>query len=418
MRQLLQITETSLRIAFQELRSNKLRTILSLSGVTIGIFCIVAVFTVLDSMEQNIRNNVASLGSNVLYIGKWPWMDDNGEYKWWEYWRRPVMTTREMQAVEQKSQTAGIVTLMYRENGLTLAHSGQEISGVSGYAVTQNFEKIQNFDLSEGRYLNANELTGGNFKVVLGHSVYENLFPNQKDFANEHISFLGHKFLVIGVLKKSGSNMAGFDFDNGIIYPYFAEANIKNVTGLNAQSSLMVKGKDGIPTDELSSEVEGILRAVRKVAPGEPNNFAINRLSQVTERLDMVFAMINLVGSIIAFFSLLVGGFGIANIMFVTVKERTKIIGLKKAIGARSSSILSEFLIEAIILCLLGGLAGILIVFALGFILSHAFDFPVILSFKNFLIGIGISSFVGLISGFIPARAAARLHPVAAIRST
>jgi len=416
--QLFQITGTSLKIAFQELRSNKLRTILSLSGVTIGIFCIVAVFTVVDSLEQNIRNTVSTLGDDILYISKWPWMDDNGEYKWWEYWRRPVMTTNELQAVEQKSQTAQFATLLYQENGLTAHRDEYEVSGIAGYAVTKNFEKMQPFDLSKGRYFNQSELAGGNDKVVLGHAVYEHLFPDNQPFKDHFVTFLGHKFLVIGVLKKSGRNLTGFDFDNGMIYPYFAAAALKNVNSLNAATNLMIKARAGIPPSELSSEIEGILRAVRKVPPGEPDNFSINRLSQVTQRLDTLFGMISFVGGIIAFFSLLVGGFGIANIMFVTVKERTKIIGLKKAVGAPHSSILSEFLIEAVMLCLIGGMIGIAIVFISGVILTYAADFPMVLSLKNLFIGIGISTIVGLISGFIPARSAARLNPVVAIRST
>jgi len=418
MRQLLPIAEESLRVAFQELRSNKLRTLLSLSGVTIGIFCIVAVFTVLDSMEQNIRKNVAALGDNILYISKMPWMDENGVYKWWDYLRRPAITPDELKAIENHSQTAAVSALLYRENDITAKQDKYETSGISGYAVTNNFEKMQTFDLAKGRYLNNAELVGGQLKAVLGHDVYTSLFPGNQNIDGRFISFLGHKFKVVGVLKKSGSSMSGIDFDNGIIYPYFAEAAIKNIRSANASTTLMIKGRQGIPTDELSSEVEGILRAARKVSPGEPNNFSINRLSQITARLDTVFVMVNLVGSIIAFFSLLVGGFGIANIMFVTVKERTKIIGLKKAIGARSATILSEFLIEAVILCILGGLAGIFLVMILGFIVTKTADFEISLSLGNFILGIGISTFVGLVSGYIPARSAARLDPVVAIRST
>lgn len=418
MRQLLRIAETSFKVAFQELKVNRLRTFLSLLGVTIGIFCIVAVFTVLDSMEKNIRANVASLGDDVLYINKWPWMDEGGEYKWWEYWRRPVMTTLELKAVRQKSQTARYETLCLNARELTAKHGAYEVSGITGYAVTENFEKMQNFEIDRGRYFNGAELSGGNFKVVLGYEVYDELFPGEGDFTGKSVFFSGHSFLVIGILKKTGDNMAGFNFDRGMIFPYYAAAAIKNVTGLDANSLLMVKAKPGIPADELSSETEGILRAVRRVPPGEKNNFSINRLSQVTERLNKVFVMIDLVGIVIAFFSLLVGGFGIANIMFVSVKERTKMIGLKKAIGAKPSAILTEFLIEAVMLCLLGGLIGILIVVLLGFLLSHFMDFPVTLSLKNFLIGISISTIVGLLSGYIPARSAARLDPVVAIRST
>jgi len=418
MRQLLRIAETSFRVAFQELKVNKLRTFLSLLGVTIGIFCIVAVFTVLDSMEKNIRSNVASLGDDVLYINKWPWMDEGGEYKWWEYWRRPVMTTTELKAVRRKSQTARYATLCLSQQDITAKREQFEVSGITGYAVTEYFEKMQNFEIGAGRYFNGTELAGGHFTVVLGHDVYEELFPGNTDFSGKSVSFLGHKFLVAGVLKKTGDNLAGFNFDRGLIFPFYTAASIMNVADLNANTLLMVKAKKGIPADELSSETEGILRAVRRVAPGEKNNFSINRLSQVTERLNKVFVMIDLVGSVIAFFSLLVGGFGIANIMFVTVKERTRIIGLKKAIGARPSAILTEFLIEAVILCIIGGLIGILLVVLLGFVLTHFMHFPVTLSLKNFLVGISISTLVGLIAGYIPARAAARLDPVVAIRST
>jgi putative ABC transport system permease protein len=279
------------------------------------------------------------------------------------------------------------------------------------------FDKIQNIEIAKGRYLSFAEMDGGNNSVVLGDEVYKGLFPGGTDPIGSNVSFLGHKFTVVGIMKKVGQNMAGFDFDNSIIFPYYAAANFVDVRSLNNDPFLAVKAKAGASVDEMKYEVEGVLRRERKVRPGQANDFAINQLSQVSERLDLVFGTIDVIAMIIGGFSLLVGAFGIANIMFVTVKERTKVIGLKKAIGARSRSILTEFLVEAITLCITGGLVGIIIVLLLSLGLTYGLDFHVTLSAKNFLIGISISALVGVLAGYIPARKAASLDPVVAIRS-
>lgn len=418
MRQFIRISVTSFKMALQELRVNKLRTFLSLLGITIGIFCIVAVSTVLDSLEKNIRTNVATLGNDVIYISKWPWTDEGGEYKWWEYWRRPVLKSRDLKAIQQQGQTVRYATLCFTENSITAKRDQYELGGITGYAVTEHFEKMQNFEVTEGRYLNASELNGGNNVAVLGSEVAEELFPGSSNPSGKQVTILGRKFLVAGILKKMGDNVAGFNFDRGIIFPYFAAASLRDVTSPDANITTMVKARAGMNGDEVSYETEGILRALHRIQPGGKNDFSINKLSQITERLDKMFATIDVVGWVIAFFSLLVGGFGIANIMFVSVKERTKIIGLKKAIGARRPAILTEFLIEAVTLCIIGGLAGILIVLILSFILTYAMDFPVTLSFSNFMTGLSVSTFVGVLAGYIPARAASRLDPVVAIRST
>ncbi len=412
-----QLITTSIIQAFAELRVNKLRTFLSLLGITIGIFCIIAVLTVIDSMKHNIQQEMASLGSDVLYVGRWPWMDEGGEYKWWEYWRRPSMTPREVQRIKEQVPEAEIVTLCLGIGGFTVKHLDQELSNIRGYAVTNDFDKIQNIDIAAGRYLTASEIDGGNFNVVMGNVVYENLFPGGTEAIGSNIAFGGKRFNVVGVMQKAGQNMAGFDFDNALIYPYYAAAAMVDVQSLNYDPSIIIKAKDGKSLEDLKYEVEGVLRQERKVRPGAGNNFAINQLSQVTERLDILFGTINIVGWVIAGFSLLVGGFGIANIMFVTVKERTKIIGLKKAIGARPSSILTEFLIEAITLCLIGGLIGIVTVVVLAVLVTNLADFPIALSPKNFFIGVSISALVGVLAGYIPARSASRLDPVVAIRS-
>lgn len=417
MSHLRQTISTSVIQALHELRANKLRTFLSLLGITIGIFCIVAVSTVLDSMKNNIKDEISGLGSDVLYVGRWPWMDDGGSYKWWEYLRRPSMGTDELKAVKRDVGNIKYVALSYRDGGLTLKHLDQEVEGITGYAVTSNFDKIQNVEIEEGRYLSLSELEGGNKSVVLGYDVAQTLFQS-RNVVGKSISFHGRKFTVIGVMRKAGQSISGFNFDRGIIYPYYAAASMVDVTSINADPTLVIKTGSPENISDAKLEVEGALRRARKVRPGEKNNFAINQLSQITERLNVMFSGINAVGWAITILSLAVGAFGIANIMFVTVKERTKMIGLKKAIGAKSGSILLEFLVEAVTLCITGGLLGILLVLLLSVIITAVADgFTVMLSVKNFLIGIGISAVVGILAGFIPARSASRLNPVAAIRS-
>ena len=413
-----QIITTSISQAFQELRANKLRTFLSLLGITIGIFCIIAVLTVLDSMKNNIKKEMSTLGSDVIYIGRWPWMDDGGEYKWWEYWRRPSMSPQEMRVVENQVPDAAFATLCMPINGITLKRDKLEVTDITAYSVMLNFDKIQNIEIASGRYLSAAELDAGTNSVVLGSEVYKVLFPGNVSAVGSSISFLGRKFNVIGVMKKLGQNMAGFDFDNSVMFPYYAAAaGLVDVKSLNYEPFIVVKASEGKNLDDIKYEVEGVLRRERKVRPGQANNFAINQLSQISERLDIFFNTINIIGFIIGGFSLLVGAFGIANIMFVTVKERTKVIGLKKAIGARGSSILAEFLVEAVTLCLIGGLVGIVIVLLLSLGLTYGANFAVTLSLKNFSFGIGISALVGVLAGFIPAYTASRLDPVVAIRS-
>ncbi len=257
----------------------------------------------------------------------------------------------------------------------------------------------------------------GNNSVVIGNDVYTNLFAGNIDPTGMNVTFLGRKFIVAGVMKKVGDNMAGFDFDNAVIFPYYMATNLLDVKSFNFDPLLAVKAAKGRNIDEVKYEVEGVLRRTRKVRPGQADDFAINQLSQVSQRLDIIFGTIDVIGIFIGGLSLIVGAFGIANIMFVTVKERTKIIGLKKAIGARKATILLEFLLEAVVLCLIGGIFGIIIVLILTLVLTYGVDFHVTLSISNFFIGIFVSIFVGVLSGIIPARSASRLDPVVAIRT-
>jgi putative ABC transport system permease protein len=270
-----------------------------------------------------------------------------------------------------------------------------------------------------GRYLSVSELETGSNNVVIGHEVSESLFGTREAVGNT-AHFAGRAFHIAGVMKKEGQNMAGFNFDNAVVMSYATASSIFDMQSLDWSNDpiMMIRAKKGVPVDELKDEVTGALRTLRKVRPGARDNFSVNQLSKVSETLGAMFATVNVIGGMIGGFSLLVGAFGIANIMFVTVRERTKVIGLKKAIGARRSVILTEFLVEAITLCLIGGAIGILLVFLLGLGLTHGADFPVSMSLKNVAFGVGISAIVGTIAGIVPAIAASRLDPVVAIRTT
>jgi len=413
------IIGTSISQAFGELRSNRLRTTLSLTGIAIGIFCIVAVLAVLNSMEGKIRKNVSSLGSDVLYINRKPWMPEDGEYKWWEYLQRRPITLVDFRAVQQNVPGAGIATICYPKGRMELKTGDQELKGVVIYAVMPGFDHIQNVEMAKGRYLTAGELETGSSNVVIGNEVNESLFGT-REAVGKTLRLAGRAFSIAGVMKKEGENMAGFNFDKGVIISFATASALFDTHSLDWSNDpiMMVKAKEGVPVDELKDEVTGVLRSLRKIRPGAKPDFSVNQLSQVSEKLTSVFGVINQIGFVIGLFSLLVGAFGIANIMFVTVRERTKVIGLKKALGARRSMILTEFLVEAITLCIIGGAVGIFLVFLMGLGLTYGADFAVTLSLQNIIFGVSISAIVGTVAGIVPAISASRLDPVVAIRTT
>lgn len=418
MNNVLHIVITSIVQALQELRANKLRTSLSLLGITIGIFCIIAVRSAFDSAQHQIQKNVDALGSDVLYVGRWPWPGmEEGEFKWWEYWRRPSLTNAEVTAINAEMRAMCIATLSLPVPNVTVKHDEQELSSLHAYAVNVDFDKVQNIELAQGRYLGDGELEGGNNVVVLGSDVCDGLFSKGVNPLGKTITALGRKYTVVGVMKKVGQGMTDFDFDNGILVPYYSITSVVDVRALEYNPRLIVKAYNPANVMEVKDEITGIIRRQHKLKPEQASDFTVNQLSGISKLLNEMFDRINIVGLVIGMFSLLVGAFGIANIMFVTVKERTKIIGLKKAIGARRSSILTEFLLEAIVLCLMGGLIGILIVLGLSVLISHLADIEVVLSFKNFIIGLLVSAVTGVLSGYIPARKASKLDPVVAIRA-
>ena len=395
---------------------NKLRTSLSLLGITIGIFAIISVFTIVDSLETNIRESVSSLGSDVVYIDKWPWTEEMGqEYQWWQYANRPVPTLQEYELIKEKSRLAGNVgfttstrtTVQYKDNKI-------EKMGIQG--VTEEFVSIHDIEIASGRYFIDSEIRTGRNYGVIGSTLASNLFGNLNP-VDKNITIKGFKIKIIGVLRPEGKNDFGQSADEIVILPVNFIRNMINIKSESMNPNIWVKAGINASNEELLDELTMLMRSIRRLKPNAVNNFALNRTSMLDKQLQAVFTTLNIAGWFIGIFSLLVGGFGIANIMFVGVKERTHIIGIQKALGAKRYFILLQFIFEAILLAIAGGIVGLLLVFSGTIIVNYLSDFTISLTTENILTGIFISSIIGLIAGFAPAFTASRLSPVNAINT-
>jgi putative ABC transport system permease protein len=409
----------SLMMAIQTFRGNRLRSALTLLGITIGIFAIISVFTAVDSLEMNIRESVSALGDDVVYIQKWPWGSEDGEeeYAWWKYLNRPVVNLSENDYIRRYSKLASASCLVATSRR-TVRHLNNSASDITIMGTTEGFQDIRSFEIEQGRYFSPFEVAGGRNIAVLGSDLAADLFDNE-DPVGKEIKIGGFKVVVIGVTRKEGKGI--FDdnsLDEQVLLPINFMRNMVDIRRESANPQIWVQAKPGVSLEELSDELTSLLRSVRRLKPLDDNNFALNQTSLITNQLDQVFKVINAAGFFIGIFSILVGGFGIANIMFVSVKERTNIIGIEKAVGAKNYFILMEFLIESVILSLAGGVAGLLMIALLTVVINLTGDFTLYLTTGNILLGLGISSLIGLVSGFAPALQAARMNPVEAINTT
>ncbi|MCK9204148.1 MAG: ABC transporter permease [Bacteroidales bacterium] len=409
---ILRLIRESYILAFQAIIVNKVRTILSLLGITIGIFCVISVFTVFDSMENAIRKSIASLGTNVLYIQKWPWSMGN-DYPWWKYWQRPETSLNDMREIEKRSNLTEALAFMVQVNK-TVKYSNNYIENIGILGVTQDFDKVWKFELGDGRYFSNAESVSGKNIAVIGDEIAKTLFT-EGDPIGKKVKIFGRNIEVIGVLKKEGEDFMGNSNDRVVFLPVNYFKSIIDITDMDA--TIIVKAKPLVSNDELRDELTGIMRSIRKLKPTAEDDFSINETDIITKGFNSLFRVIAIVGWIIGGFSLLVGGFGIANIMFVSVKERTNIIGIQKALGAKNFFILFQFLFEAIFLSLIGGIIGLLIILILTVAISNMTSFHLILTQGNILLGIGVSVIIGLIAGIVPAFSASRLDPVEAMRT-
>jgi putative ABC transport system permease protein len=411
----LKLLRESVLFAFDALRQNKLRTMLSLLGVTIGIFTIIAVFSAVDTLRNNLQTSVDKLGSNSIYIQKFPWLM-NDDSPWWKYLQRPNPNLRDYEKLRQRSQTAAGVTYQIGVANRTVNYKSNFVENVRIFAASHDFQVTRTFDLQDGRYFTESESRTGAPVVIIGADVATGLFPYEEP-VGKRIKVMGRYETVIGVFAKEGESMIGASADQQILMPLNFARNIIDIQNAQYNSQIVVKGKDGIAEPEVESEMEGLLRSIRMLRPGEEDNFALNKTTIVANELDQLFSIVNLAGWIIGGFSILVGGFGIANIMFVSVKERTNIIGIQKSLGAKNYFILLQFLIEAVVLCLMGGLVGLGIVYLGTLAVKGIWDVAIVLDIHNMILGISISVTIGIISGIIPAWSASRMDPVEAIRT-
>lgn len=416
MRRVLEILGSSLNLTWQEFKSHKVRTLLSLSGVAFGIFCIISVLATVNSLEVAVQKDIKALGSNTVYIDKWEYADGGNDYPWWKYVKRPSPKYEEMQLLKERVSAASNVAFNINLQG-SLEYDENIVSNVNYYGITDQFVNIQPVDIQAGRYLQQTDYDHAANVIVIGHIVAENLFETPEQAVGATVKMKdGKRATIVGLIKKQGKSIVGgWEYDNSILMPLgFMKQMIREENG---NPIIMVQGKETVPMEQLKDELAGAMRSIRKLRPTQENNFSLNDIDAFSNFAAGIFSGINKGGWAIAALSLVVGMFGVANIMFVTVRERTSQIGLKKAIGARRITILTEFLLESAFLCIMGGLLGLLVVFLLTLASGAIFGFAITIAPNILILAISICIIVGVLAGIIPASIAARLDPVVAIRS-
>ena len=417
----IKLLQESIIFAFSQLKTDKFRTFLTLLGVSIGIFSIVAVFSAVDALKENMNKGFASFGSDVVSISKWPYAgedeygnsDNFAEYKWWEYMRRPAPTVQDYKFLRANCETAEAVAMeiqFYK----TVKYKRNSISDCSVKSVTYDWFKISEVNLESGRYFTEDEVNSGIPVGIIGYDVCQELF-NGEDPIGKKIKTGSREIIVIGVFEKQGESMVniGGNTDLSVLIPIDVGRYMVNLRWVDV--SIYARPKAGIQEQDFCDELMVLMRSQRRLSPSDKNNFSINKMTFLMDVVSGLLSMVNTVGWVIAGFSLLIGGFGIANIMFVSVKERTNIIGIQKALGAKKYVILTQFLTEAVFLSLAGGAIGILLVCVGILIIPPTAMFTMHITVQNIVSGLIVSSIIGVISGISPALAAANLNPVDAI---
>jgi len=404
----------SFGFAMNALRNNKLRTLLSLLGVTIGIFSIIAVLAAVDSLDRKITKDLSSLDKNTIYLMKMSF--GPSEIPQWKREQFPNVKYDEYIYLKGAMTNTDQMGYQIFTKSESVKYESNTVSDVNVVPVSHEFIDIQGLEFEEGRFYNESEANSASPVAIIGNDIAKSLFEDSEPIGKK-IRLYGQKFTVIGVLKKQGAGIFNDNDDGSVFIPVNF---IRQRYGDNNKSLINViifKPKSRVDMEAYKAEISQKLRAFRGVKDGEIDNFFINVFSGFTNLIDGIISQMNMVGWVISGFSLLVGGFGIANIMFVSVKERTNLIGIQKSLGAKNRFILFQFLFEAIILSVIGGIIGLLMVWVIVLVLTKALNFEFVLGLGNILLGTGLAAIIGLISGILPAIAASKLDPVEAIRT-
>lgn len=411
------VIKESFKQAFQQLMANKLRSFLSLLGIMIGIFCIIAVKSAVDSLEDNIRNSLNRLGNDVIYIQKMPWGEDPGD-NYWKYARRPNPGYKDYKVLSAKLKTAKLVTYSFFAGMKTIKYNNNSVERTFCIAITDEYDSFHNLEYDKGRFFSPTEYRTASNTIILGYRVANELFRDE-DPIGKTVKYFGRNMTVVGVLKQSGKDLIKFyNYDDCTMLGFETVRSMVNVKpNSNWGGNLQVKAADGVTEQQLKDDVVVTLRNARYLKPREEDNFSLNSMTILADLFTSVFGALSVAGMVIGGFALIVGVFSVANIMFVSVKERTGIIGIKKALGAKASVIMLEFLIESVVLCLIGGLMGLIVVWLALKGMSAVSEFEMYISYKNMFVTFLVAAIAGVIAGIIPARQAARMDPVEAIRA-
>lgn len=411
----LEILYQSLDHALREMRRNKLRTFLSLFGITIGIFCVIGVLTMVHSLEANIRKEMNVFGRNIIYVDKWDYKNSGPDFPFWKYASRPEPRHADIALIEMLVPAASHVAFKI-SGAADVGYQHLLLRRVQVYGLSGAFHQVQPVELVAGHYFSPADVAAGSRVAIIGSQVAEALFGSIKAAPGRDVKVRGIACRVIGVVRPQGRQMlGGWGFDESVLLPYHLARTILDEK--RADPLILVKGNPSQPLDKLKTELRLAMRSIHQLRPGQEDDFSLNDINEFGTIVTSTFSTINMAGWSIGSLAFIVGIFGIANIMFVTVKERTRQVGLKKALGATSKSILYEFLLEASILSIAGGLIGLALVWALTLVVRSLADFPVFLPFSLIGLALAISFAAGIAAGLWPAWRAASADPAVAIRS-
>ncbi len=398
----------SVRIAMQALWANKMRAGLTTFGIVIGIVSVTTMQTLIDGVNRSFENSLDMLGTDVLYITKWPW-SFGADYQWWDYINRPEMKLEYASQLERLSRTATAVSASMYTSDL-IRHQDKSVQNADLRGSTPSYIRTASIDLTAGRFYSEDDDRAARAVVVIGSEIAETLF-GERDPIGQEIRMGGQRFEVIGVLAKQGNFLGLESFDRQAIMP----ANtFGRIYGFRRGVQIQAKFENEAMLKEGEFEFEGLMRRLRRLDPAAPADFSINKLDLFREAYSSLTGAIYGIGIFLTFLSLFIGGIGVMNIMFVSVKERTKEVGIRKAIGAKPREILTQFLVEAVVISMFGGLIGTILAFGTTALVNNFF--VAYMDFGTVLVAFGICTLVGLVFGFMPAYRAAKSDPIESLR--